>query len=239
MNYAAYVQGCSFRFLKPQMHPLRFYSLARRLRLVPTLEILNTKLPANERAMRKRLRELCQIPRMSSFAIGAMINEGISQMAPEHCFVNVGVWNGFTFLAGLSGNPEKRAVGIDNFSEFGAPRQPFLNSFDKYKSPNHAFYEMDYVDYFRDVHQGPIGFYVYDGSHDYRNQLQGLQLAEPFFAKDCVVMIDDTNWTEPRRSTLDFVANSAYKYRTLLDETTYTNCHPTLWNGIMILQRAD
>jgi len=240
MNYAAYVQGCSFRFLQPQVNPARFQEFVRRLRLsARTLEILNTKLPTNEKAMRKRLRELCEIPRMSTFAIGAMISEGVNRMVEEHCFVNVGVWHGFTFLSGLSGNPEKRGIGVDNFSEFGVPRQEFLKDFDKYKSPNHCFYEMDYVDYFRNVHEGPIGFYIYDGSHDYENQLRGLQLAEPFFARNCIILIDDTNWPEPRQSTFDFISQSAYKYRVLLDKTTYANLHPTLWNGIIILQRAD
>jgi hypothetical protein len=240
MSYASYVQGTSFRFFKPGENPLRFYELARRLRLkAPTLEILNTRLPTRGRMMRKRLQELCGIPRMSTFAIGAMINEGISRMPEEHCLVNVGVWCGFTFLAGLAGNPEKRAVGVDNFSEYGAPREQFLSSFNKYRSPNHCFFEMDYVDYFRNIHDGPIGFYIYDGSHDYDSQLKGLQVAEPFFAKNCIVLVDDTNWPAPRQSTLDFISSSKHEYRVLLDENTLTNCHPTLWNGIMIFQRVD
>jgi hypothetical protein len=239
MDYADYVRGISFRFYRPQANPARFHRLARRRpRWGRALEVLNTRLPAGGRQMRRRLGELCAIPRMSTFAIGALINEGVRQMAEGHCFVNVGVWYGFTYLAGLAGNPGKRGVGVDNFSEFGSPREQFYQNFEKYRSPNHQFHDMDCADYFAGVHEGPIGFYIYDGSHDYESQLEGLRAAEPFFGRDCVVMVDDTNWPAPRQATLDFIASSSFAYRVLIDAGTYANLHPTLWNGLIVFRRV-
>jgi hypothetical protein len=239
MTYADYVRGISFRFYKPGMSPRGYTRLSGWLRRSPIpLEILNTRLPEDAGTTRRRLVDLCQIPKMSTFAIGAMINKAVSLMSSDLCFLNVGVWHGFTFLAGLIGNGEKRCIGVDNFSQFGGPAEQFLERFREHKSPNHYFHDMDYNEYFSQYHSGKIGVYLYDGEHSYDNQMKGLELAEPFFAEDCLIIVDDTNWEAPRQATMDFVSKSANGYRILLDRGTLHNNHPTLWNGIMVLQRT-
>ncbi|WP_276354231.1 class I SAM-dependent methyltransferase [Cohnella caldifontis] len=200
----------------------------------PLEEIANTTLPDDDEFYKRTLYELCTtVPKLSTFGLAAIINRAVSQMPKEQAYVNVGVWHGFSFLAGMIHNPDKKCIGIDNFTQFGSPRDEFLARFNKYKSDNHYFYDMDYVDFFRSF-QDRIGFYFYDGEHSYENQLKGLQLAEPFFAKDCIVMVDDTNWEAPRRATLDFVSASPYQYSVLLSES-----HPTFWNGVMILRKEN
>ena len=240
MSYSDYVANIHFRFIKPHIASQRGHFWSNRL-LRPfgtSLEIFNTNLPSDNRGMKNRFRELCDIPRMSTFAIGAMINRGVFEM-PDNCsFVNVGVWHGFSLLSGIIGNPDKKCVGIDNFSEFGGPREAFLERFNRYKSMNHCFYEMDYEEYFSEVHKDSIGFYLYDGCHTYTDQMKGLQLAEPFFSNNCIILIDDTNWDNPRKGTLDFISQSSNTYKILLDKTTCRNGHLTLWNGIMIIQRT-
>jgi hypothetical protein len=171
-------------------------------------------------------------------------------MPEDLAFVNVGVWHGFTFFAGLVNNYRKICIGIDNFSEFGGPREAFAEKFQRYKSDTHHFYDMDYREYFRSVHKGPIGFYIYDAEHSYQNQLTGLQVAEPFFAENCIVLVDDTNWLEPRQATLDFIAASQYEYEILFESSTCCpnnpsdmitelRYNPTWWNGIMLLQKGS
>ena len=71
--------------------------------------------------------------------------------------MNVGVWNGFTFLSGVAHNPDKICIGVDNFSQFGGPREAFLERFNRMKSAKHAFYDMDFEDYFRTNHSHKIG----------------------------------------------------------------------------------
>jgi len=237
LNYIDYIGGICFRFIRPHTPlPSWFAKLLQKLCGTP-LEFANTIIPCDEPERRRNLCEISEIPRMSTFAIGAMINRGVSHMPDTRVFVNVGVWHGFTLLSGMINNAQKRCIGVDNFSEFGGPREAFLKRFNRYKSPNHHFYEMDYVDYFSKVHKEPIGFYLYDGNHSYENQVKALQVAEPFFSKNCIILIDDTNYQEPRQATTDFISNSPYGYQVLLDRTTYCNHHPTLWNGIMIIQR--
>lgn len=196
-------------------------------------------IPYRERELKESMRRICNIPRMSTLAIGALINRGVSQMRDGEAFVNVGVWHGFTLLSGMANNTRKKCIGIDNFSEFGNPKQDFLIRFNTYKEPHHLFYEIDYIDYFSNVHREKIGFYIYDGCHDYINQIRGLKVAEPFFSEHAIILIDDINYDEVRKATMDFIASSLNEYRILLDVSTYCNHHPTFWNGVMVLQMVN
>lgn len=199
-------------------------------------EFVNTIIPNYDM---KGIASILDIPRMSTLAIAALIDICVRQMPNDSAYVNVGVWNGFTLFAGMVNNPNKKCIGVDNFSEFGGPRGPFAERFGELKSEKHEFFDMDYTDYFRRFHKGKIGVYFYDGGHDYENQLRGLQLAEPFLSEDGIVIVDDTNWDDPRRATMDFIEHSGHEYEFLLDETTAGNGHPTWWNGIMALRRVD
>lgn len=251
LNYAEYVSGISFRFIQPRTPmPIREEYYDKRLEKIlsrgrvglpekigTAFEYFNTVFPEDDSRMKAALRRISGVPRMSTLAIAGMINRAVAGIDPAELFVNVGVWHGFTLLAGIVGNPEKKCVGVDNFSQFGGPRSEFLKRFEQIKSGNHTFYDMDYVDYFSTVHRDPIGFYIYDGGHEYGDQLKGLRLAEPFFSKNCVVLVDDVNWPEPRNATLDFISQSSNQYRVLLDVATPGNCHPTFWNGVLVFER--
>jgi hypothetical protein len=256
VDFAEYLNRISFRFFQPHMGLADLPKDSKWLRKLNVswesivhnklpddekvqLEIINTKLPANRPKMVERLAKLCAIPRMSTFAIGAIINQAVFQMDDDCCFLNVGVWHGFTLLAGMMQNPDKRCIGVDNFSEYGGPREDFLNRFNLYRGPNHHFYEMDYVKYFSKIHKGRIGVYFYDGEHSYNNQLKGMLLAEPYFSDNCVILVDDTNWIQPKQATRYFINNSRHKYHVLLDRTTAGNGHPSWWNGVIVFQRAS
>ncbi|MDA5108933.1 class I SAM-dependent methyltransferase [Brevibacillus thermoruber] len=235
MNHSDFLAGISFRSIQPtdQLPGNMFFADDF------ALQSTNTVLPADGLRLTENIRSVWDIPKMSTFAIGAILNRFVSQLAPGHTYVNVGVWNGFTFLAGLVNHPDKTCIGIDNFSGFGGPRDRFQYFFQRHKSENHSFHEMDYVEYFKRVHKEPIGCYLFDGPHDYHNQLQAMQIAEPYFANGCVILVDDTNWADPRRATLDFIASRPGRYRILLDAPTAGNGHPTYWNGLIVFQHVQ
>lgn len=238
MTTEEYIKRLGFHFYGPHS-PCRTYKTLRWMTrgLRWPLEVMNTKLPTGQSAAAEKLAPLLSVRKMSTFAIAAIINRIVTEMSPAYAFVNVGVWNGYTLLAGMLGNEDKTCVGVDNFSEFGGPRDAFLGNFEKLRSRKHAFHEMDYGAYFASVHSGTMGFYIYDAAHDYENQLKGLQAAEPFFSEDCFVLVDDTNWDEPHQATLEFMEESSNTYELLLDVKTSRNCHPTFWNGIMVFRR--
>lgn len=80
---------------------------------------------------------------------------------------------------------------------------------------------------------------MYDGHHSYSHQLNGLKIAEKYFGKDCIILVDDTNWDEPRKATLDFIKNNDNNYEIIFDINTYKTVHPTFWNGIMVIKKVN
>jgi hypothetical protein len=203
-----------------------------------SLEMVNTRLPSHEPQLRERLGPLLAVSRMSTFAIGAIINVGVAAMPPGAIYLNVGVWHGFTLLAGMADNASHPSVGVDDFSQFGGPRAEFLERFDRRRGAHDAFHDLRCDDYFDTAHGGrPIGFYLYDGGHGYDEQIKGLLRAEPFLVPGALILVDDTNWANPRRATMDFLASRPGAYELLVDYGTKVNRHPTFWNGIMLIRR--
>ena len=191
---------------------------------------------AEDARLRQALNPLLPIRRMSRLANAAVLNTAVREMDPAYAFVNVGVWNGFTFLAAMAGNGEKACLGVDNFSEFGGPKQEFLERFVGRRTPSHRFFDRDYVDFFAAGLDRPLGVYLYDGEHSYENQYRGLMIADPFYADDAIVIVDDTNLDRAREATLQFTADSRLEWEVVFARETASMRHPTLWNGLMILQ---
>lgn len=184
------------------------------------------------------LMKLADTPRMCSLAIGLLIYAAVRRMPPDQVYLNIGVWHGFTLLAGMLAGPGKICIGVDNFSEWGGPREDFTHRFRQFKGPDHRFCEADYVTYFRRLHREAIGVYLFDGPHREIDQSRGLELAHPFIAPGGLVFVDDSNEVRVKAPTLAFVHNHP-EYRLIADFTTASNTHPTWWNGLMILKKAD
>jgi hypothetical protein len=237
MDWKSYITGITFNGISPQTPGLVLLTGREKDPVCSTADVLLTCLPEDDTVMKQRLMEICTLPRMSTFAIAAIINRAVQRMPAHQAFVNVGVWHGFSFLAGMINNPEKRCIGIDNFSQFGGPRNEFLARFGKFKSETHYFHDLDYRDYFSKYHEGAIGFYIYDGNHSAANQCEGLMAAEPFLAENALILIDDINSNGPIEGTLEFTRQSKGRYALLCEQHTAHNMHPTFWNGIALLQK--
>jgi predicted O-methyltransferase YrrM len=243
VDSADFLSELGFSLVQPDTarRPSLRFALARRGRPPAELlelpgapiDIYNAVLPTDDVA--PDLRDICGIVRMSTFAVAAFINHAVRQMPAGQAYLNIGVYAGFSFFAGMLGNPDQRCIGVDNFQRKTA-REALLSRFDELKGPAHSFHEMDYLDYFDQVHDEPLGVYLYDGDHAYEHQVKGLARAEPFFADGCIVIVDDTNWKDPRQATIDFIAGSEREYELLLDAATRDHNHPTYWNGLMVLR---
>ena len=117
----------------------------------------------------------------------------------------------------------------------------FLDNFNKFKiTDKHKFYEFDYKVFFKNFEKtnSKINFYFYDGEHSYKNQYDNLEIANNFFVKDTIVLVDDINFEEVEQGTEDFIRKNSSKFRLIKKIKTKNNhCHPTYWNGIMIFQK--
>jgi len=199
-------------------------------------EIENTLLPAGCSHFAERIAPLEALPRMSSFALTAILGFALQKLPAGQIYLNIGVWHGYSLLAAILLSPQSRCVGVDNFSEFGGPRQEFLQRFRQLQGRGHSFYDLDYRDYFKRYQRTPIGLYFYDGFHAYADQREALELAHPWLAPGAIILIDDTNTVDPRQASLDFL--EAYpEYTLLADLRTCGHQHPTFWNGLMVLRK--
>src|SRR5438876_9226238 len=136
MDFAEYIQNISFRLLTPATpRPSGFRALNHLARKAGIhLEMWMTRLPEGQEQMQSRLESVCKVPRMSTFAIGAIINRAVQQLPAGQAYLNVGVWNGFTLLAGMADNPDKTCIGVDDFSHSDSPKSSFLKRFDRARS---------------------------------------------------------------------------------------------------------
>lgn len=165
---------------------------------------------------------------MSGRKYRCFINNLIGELADAR-YLEVGSWAGSTLCSAINGNAV-RATAIDNWSQFGGPKQRFLENVAQFKTPQAYvnFIEMDYreVDF---ASLGKFNVYLFDGPHEAQDQFDGVSLALPALEQRLVLIVDDWNWTQVRSGTLRALEQLrldvlfAWEVRTTLDNT-----HPAI-----------
>lgn len=189
--------------------------------------------------------DFLKTPRLSTLAIAYIINRLVRTMPSEEMYLNIGTWCGFSFFAGTLGNKQKFCSGVDNFSgdivqiDNASIKNIYMTQYNLFRTPFSAFYEMDYETYFHDIHKESIGVYFYDGDHRRTHTKQGLELAEPFLAKNAYILMDDANERKIYNMTIDFLSKSNNLYALVFDEKTPNMGHPTFWNGLLIFKKLS
>lgn len=176
----------------------------------------------------------------------------------ETCYLEIGVYRGLTLLSigdhlQQTGN-QSSVFGIDNFSQFdvdGQNKKTVEAGLKRLNLNNVSLINLDYEVALQNLaeHIGDqkIGVFFIDGPHDYRSQLMCLQMALPYLADECVIIVDDCNYQHVRLSTRDFlICHPEFK----LAFEGYTPCHPknatpeqeqefreTWWDGVHCIVR--
>lgn len=123
-------------------------------------------------------------------------------------YLEVGAWKGSSTVAALFGNPVLATV-IDNWSEFGGPKDAFWANLGKHLGykPEAPCEHLEVVceDCFALSSQprhAPYDVYLYDGHHTIDSHEQAITKVWPLLADPCILMVDD--WTAPqvRQGTL-------------------------------------
>lgn len=185
----------------------------------------------------------------------ALLCSLVGRLQPEReCYLEVGVFQGFTLLSVAKANPALTCFGVDNFSGFdldGRNRAIVESRRSALGANNAHVIDRDYEDALAelDIHIGArqLAVYFVDGPHDYRSQLMCLILALPFLSEHAVIVIDDCNYPHVRQANRDFLV--AFPDFRLLFEA-YTPRHPLnmdaneieqarrgYWNGVNVLGR--
>ena len=200
--------------------------------------------------------KLLLIDTMSKISIGFIINQICKNLGHQGIYLNIGVWRGFSMFAGMI-NTDCEVFGVDNFSfdyedgncslhnaeEELKTRNYFYEHFSKFQNKKkHFFYDIDYKDFFKswDKEKRAIDFYYYDGEHSYDNQYENLIIANNFFKKGTIILVDDYNEIDVENATLSFVSKFDSDFKILKEiKTANKYIHPTYANGIVLIEKIN
>jgi hypothetical protein len=135
----------------------------------------------------------------------ALLNLAASLLGPGESYVEVGSFKGLSLIAAMLGNTGD-FVGIDDFSMAAGSRAQL------------------------EANLGRYGL-----AHDYRSQVRGLRLIEPYLADDALLIVDDTDWPQVARAMRDYVAGQSRAER-LLTLDGKDRGQPWWWEGVQILR---
>jgi hypothetical protein len=178
----------------------------------------------------KLILPLLQIEGMSGEATRHFYNNICSMSGAK--YLEIGTWKGSTVCSAMYGN-SANIVCIDNWSEFGGPKNEFKNYFNMYKGNNFAlFYETDCFKI--DIEQLPkFNIFMYDGEHSFESHYKALPYYLNCLESTFIFIVDDWNWDNPRLATLKAINDLGLKV--LYKKEIFTDVNepatPRLYNG--------
>ncbi len=162
----------------------------------------------------------------------------------EGCrFIEIGSWTGASLCSAMFRN-HLSAVSIDNWSQFGGPKQIFLENVSKYKG--HCELSIIEQDCFAvDMNElGSCNVFLYDGHHSKESQYKALMQYYGHFENYAIVIIDDWNWKDVREGTKeamkDLEISVLFEKEIFLNEDDVKDMprhkgRHTWWNGIYVM----
>ena len=166
-------------------------------------------------AMRGRLREEAYRSHGFSGRKFRLLLNNLMCEVPDPRYLEIGLFHGASFCSALFKN-KLRAVGVDNWSEYGGKRQVFTDNMNNFRS-DEADVEIIEQD-FRKIDYNTIGKFnilFYDGSHNEKDQYDGIFVPQPAMEYPHIMIVDDWNWNQVRKGTLDAVRDAESCYRLL------------------------
>lgn len=156
-------------------------------------------------------------------------------------YLEIGTYIGSSVCSAMFNN-KATIVCIDNWSEFGGPKDQFLFNFEKFKGENKAtFIESDCFKV--DITQLPkFNIFMYDGDHSNESHYKALLYYYNCLDDIFIYIVDDWNWKDVREGTINSIKKLNLKIlyekeiRLTWDEshTSNSKAQNTWWNGIYV-----
>jgi hypothetical protein len=142
---------------------------------------------------------ILRMPGMSGRRYRMFINN-LMRLVHNPKYLEVGSWLGSTACSAMWGNSAK-VVCVDNWTEFGGPKEAFLHNVEIAKSKcDFHFIEND----FRSVDYASLGYfniYMFDGPHEESDQYDGIVCPYGSLEQEFILIVDDYNWQAVRAGT--------------------------------------
>lgn len=129
--------------------------------------------------------------------IAKIINFATSLMDDSECYLEVGVFTGFSLCSAgyLNG---KKCVGIDNFDMGSVGWGPDANVIREHckgniqkMTVNARLIESDFRAVTKEQIGSPVGVTFIDGRHEYKDVVENLEWVTPLLSDDAVLIFDD------------------------------------------------
>ncbi len=146
----------------------------------------------------------------------------------EARYLEIGTWKGSSICSAMCNN-KMTCLAIDNWSEFGGPKNIFLENFNKFKGENNAtFIEKNCWDIDVSNTENRFNIYMYDGNHNETSHFQALNHYLPCLDDEFIYLVDDWNWQCVRDGTNQSIKeNKCEILYSKAIRTTNDNSHPS------------
>lgn len=178
--------------------------------------------------------------------IAKLINFAVSCMAESECYLEVGVFTGYTLIS-ANYNNNRKCVGIDSFQ----PDQIFSIKPDdvrakclfnlKNYTTNVTLIDGDFRNVSKDQIVSPVSVHFIDGDHNYQAVKEGVAWVKPMLAKDSILIFDDVMYPEISKAVMETAVEPGFEpvffHRPLyVSDTFYAMGDRVLNNGLAILR---
>ena len=120
-------------------------------------------------------------------------------------YLEIGCWKGSTFFSAIHSNKNVEATGIDNWSEFGGPKEEFFMNFEKCLTScdknSINFIESDFRNLNNSLNK-KYNIYLFDGPHKENDHYDSLFLFYEYLEDEFIFICDDWNWKDIKNGTL-------------------------------------
>lgn len=155
-------------------------------------------------------------------------------------YLEIGTYHGSSSISALYKN-QVDAVFIDNWSLFDGNKSIFDEAIEKYNTGSKIeVIDNDCwkVDTTTATFEKKFNVYLYDGGHEYQDHYKAISQFHNTLEENCIVLIDDWNWEDVRKGTLDAIKDLGlkvkFKHEILTPQPHYILGVDNWWNGIGI-----
>jgi hypothetical protein len=143
---------------------------------------------------------------------GKKFRKFLNLLLSNSCFnkyLEIGVWTGSTSISALYQNHEKiNHTLIDNFSEFGGPKDEFLSNWQKFIKSNPNLIDEDcFKISLKEKNISNIDVYFYDGCHKEISHYKALEYYYEAMNDCFIYIVDDWIWKEVKDGTNSAIQN--------------------------------
>lgn len=170
------------------------------------------------------------------------IMQGMSGLKTRHFYNNlgshesvryleIGSWSGSSICSFMKGN-KTRCVCIDNWSEFGGPKDTFMIHFNEYKGENDAtFIESNCWDVDPKT-LGKFNMYMYDAAHDEESHHKALSYFMECLENEFIYIVDDWNHPPVKEGTEKALLSN--NLEVIYKKEIFTDKNPGAQTGVNI-----